>query len=191
MKVKLMEFLITQDHFGITPCFLYKGKPQFHSIFCEIFSLIMNILCVVVFFTQISELLKKTNPTVNFVSLQQSKGPNGTLNTENLMISFGILNQQFEFFSDPTYLTFEALYEYNTIENGKFSTTQTKLNQINCTEVNYQTYEEYGYGNVFLSNSLQNYYCYENSINDKKVIIGGIFGSEFYGCIHAILKKCQ
>ena len=56
---KISEILIIQDHFGITPFFTYKRRPKFHNLFCEIVSLIMNILCVFFFCIEISELLKK------------------------------------------------------------------------------------------------------------------------------------
>ena len=80
------------------------------------------------------------------------------------MISFGILDQQYQIFNAPIYLTFEPEYEHGSIIDNQFVTTVTKLNQINCTDVNYETYEKYGYGNIFFSNSLQDYYCYKNII---------------------------
>lgn len=191
MKKTLQEFLIAQDHFGITPSFMHKGRYQYHSLLCEILSLCMNLGCLAMFITLLVELTKKNKPAVNHVSLQQSKGPNGTLNSEDLIVSFGILDQNYQIFNDPTYLTFEATYEVDTIENGEFKNRKTKMNQINCTEINLNRYEKYGYQDIFLSNSLANYYCYDKTDIDDKIIIGGIFGSEFYGCIHAILKKCQ
>lgn len=191
MKKAFKEFLIAQDHFGITPSFMHKGRYQYHTLLCEIISLVMNLGCFAFFIALLVELFGKNKPTVNNVSLQQSKGPNGTLNSEDLIVSFGLLDQNYNFFNDPTYLTFEATYEVDTIENGEFINRKTKMNQINCTDINLQKYKKYGYAEAFYSNSLDNYYCYDKTDIDEKIIIGGIFGSEFYGCIHAILKKCQ
>ena len=191
MKKRFQELLIAQDHFGITPSFIHKGRYQYHTLLCEVISLVMNLGCFAFFITLLVELVRKNKPTVNHVSLQQSKGPNGTLNSEDLIVSFGLLDQNYRFFNDPTYLTFEATYEVDTIENGEFVYRNTKMNQINCTEINLNRYEKYGYQDIFLSNNLNDYYCYDKTDIDDKIIIGGIFGSEFYGCIHAILKKCQ
>ena len=81
MKKRFQELLIAQDHFGITPSFIHKGRYQYHTLLCEVISLVMNLGCFAFFITLLVELVRKNKPTVNHVSLQQSKGPNGTLNS--------------------------------------------------------------------------------------------------------------
>ena len=191
MKKVLSEFLIAQDHFGITPAFLHKGRNQYNTFLCKIFSLLMNLGCISIFITKLIELTKKSNPTVNHVSLWKSMGPNNTLNSNTFVASFGILDQNNILFHDPSYLTLEAYYEIGSIENGNYIVTKNKLNPINCTEINYNVYKKYGFEEEFHSNILSNFYCFNSTEYNDEIVIGGIYGHDFYGCIHAILQKCQ
>ena len=136
MKNVLTGFLTSQDHFGIAPNYMIKGKRKFHTLICQIISLLMNLGCIAMFITLTIELIKRNNPTVNNVTLQLDKGPNATLNSKDLIIAIGILDSSYQVFNDPTVFTFEANYEvttiYNdemTISNGTRSLTYKKENK--------------------------------------------------------------
>ena len=128
---------------------------------------------------------------MNNVSIHQPLGPNATLNTKDMIISFGILNSHYEVFNDPTVFTFNANYEVTLTVGEEFEQRVTPLDIINCTEINYKEYSKYGYGEIFTSNDLGNYYCFNRTKVDKEIVIGGNFGSEFYGLVSAYITKCE
>ena len=191
MKNVLTGFLTSQDHFGIAPNYMIKGKRKFHTLICQIISLLMNLGCIAMFITLTIELIKRNNPTVNNVTLQLDKGPNATLNSKDLIIAIGILDSSYQVFNDPTVFTFEANYEVTTIYNDEFNNRVTPLHQINCTEINGKAYKENGFENIFISNDLANYHCFNGTDIDDEIVLGGNFGSEFYGMISAYIKKCE
>ena len=191
MKSIFSGFLTAQDHFGISPNYLINGKRKFHTLICEIISLIMNCGCIAMLITLVIELASRNKPTVNNVSIQLDKGPNATLNSKNLIIAFGVLDSSYQIFNDPTVFTLEANYEVTTIYNDEFTNRVSPLKRINCTEINGKEYTEYGYENIFISNNLANYYCYNETDIDKEIVVGGNFGSEFYGVISVTIRKCS
>lgn len=64
------------------------------------------------------------------------------------------------------------------------------LKLVDCTEMNYKEYQKYGYEEVFKSNYLGDYYCLTQENPNDNIVIGGNFGTEFYGYISATIKKC-
>ena len=190
MKLLLNDILAAQDHFGVPPAYLYKTKRLFHTLFCQIISILMNIGCCGMLITLIIELISRNKPSVNHVAVTQNIGSNATVNTEDLIISFGILDTTYSIFSDPSYIQFEALYEVASTSNGSLSARATPINLVNCSDTNLPLYTKYGLKSVFESNNLMNYYCFNNTELDNELVIGGLFGSEFYGVIHAKVKKC-
>ena len=190
MKRAFRDFLSLQDHFGVTPNHLHKSKRQFHFLFSEIISLLINIGCITLFTMQLFDLINRTKPNINFVSLQQSNGPNITL-SEDLIIAFGVLDQQYNKLIDPKLFDIHANYEVTTIHNGIFSNVITKLEQTECNLTNLPEYRRHGYEHEFFSNSLDRYYCFKQTVNKDKITLGGNFGSSFYGVMSFRVSRCN
>ena len=51
-------------------------------------------------------------------------------------------------------------------------------------------YSIYGFDEVFQSNNLYNYNCYNETVDGNKVVIGGNFGGDFYGVLSINIYKC-
>lgn len=190
MKRTLKDFLFLQDHFGVTPNHLHKSKRQFHYLLSEIISLLINFGCIGLFILQLIELINREKPAINFVSLRLAKGPNITI-SDNLIIAFGVLDQQYQIMKGDGLFEVHANYEVTTIRDGIFSNVVTQLERINCTLTNLPEYARHNLEHEFYSNSLDNYYCFKQTITGDKIVLGGNFGSEFYGIMSFRVSRCK
>ena len=76
MKHAFRDFLSLQDHFGVTPNHLHKSKRQYHFLFSEIISLLINIGCITLFTMQLFDLINRTKPNIHTQNKHNHQQPN-------------------------------------------------------------------------------------------------------------------
>ena len=89
------SFLQTQDYFGIIPSMTIKNHQKYQNIIGTLLSLIINICCIVLTIAFLVKLFTHNNPSVNTVTISQSISPNITMSTDDLIISFGLMDRNF------------------------------------------------------------------------------------------------
>lgn len=192
MKKKINAILDNQDHFGITPNYYIKGKSQLHLLSSQIMSILLNGASIAMFVVLLIELISKDKPNVNNVTLHNGIAPNVTLNKEeDLIIAVGLLTPQYELFDPTGYVELQAKYEISTNFGGEFSNRIENLPRINCTDYNLKLYQKYGFEDEFYSNSLDEYSCYNLSELGNIPVLGGSFGSDYYGVLTFDVAYCN
>ena len=104
--IKALKF---QDIFNSTFYYFFNKKRKQHTALTIIISLGINILSISLFLTEISDLIKHKNPTVNYAKLRNSISPNLTLNTKELLFSIGVRDKNYNFINDPSLVTIKPL----------------------------------------------------------------------------------
>lgn len=187
----IITFLRMQDYFGVSPTFTLHGKMKFQNIGGGFISLIINVLCLAFTFNYCYEIFSHNNPYLQSVIMSSSKEPNLTISSDNLIISFGILGRNYEIIDDASLFTVDTNYLIITAENNSLNYQKYPLKRINCTTINLKKYKEANFEAEFYSNNLQNYYCYNETEENNPIILGGLYGSDFYGTITVSILKCD
>ena len=185
------SFLQMQDYFGVSPTFTLHGKMKFQNIGGGFISLVINVLCIALTFNYCFEIFSHNNPYLQSVNVSSSKQPNLTLSSDNLIISFGIMGRNYEIIDDASLFTVDTNYLIITSQNNSLLYQKFPLKRINCTNINLKKYKEANFETEFYSNNLQDYYCYNETEENNPIILGGLYGSEFYGTITVSILKCN
>lgn len=180
-----------QDYFGIVPSMTIKNQQKYQNIIGSLLSLAINISCIVLIITFLVELFSHNNPSLNTVTTSKSISPNITLSTDDLIISFGIMDRNFNVIDDPSIFSIDSQYQVIRSFNNNIEFNSFSMKRINCSEINLKKYQEAGYENEFYLNNLQNYYCYNTTENNNPITIGGKFGTEFYGVVSLSISPCN
>ena len=181
--IKALKF---QDIFNSTFYYFFNKKRKQHTALTIIISLGINILSISLFLTEISDLIKHKNPTVNYAKLRNTISPNLTLNTKELLFSIGVRDKNYNFINDPSLVTIKATYEIVKSINGKINQSIYTLEYMNCTNTR-KIYEKEKIEKYFDSNNIQKYSCYNFT---SPIIIGGKYSSSFYGNLAFYIIKC-
>ena len=188
---KFKSFLKLQDYFGMVPQLNHHGKMKYQNLMGAWISLIINFSCIIFIINYLVELFSHNNPSLNTVTISSAVSPNITLSTDDLIIAFGIMNRAYKVIDDPSIFTIVPIYQIIQSVNNTMKYSRFPMKRINCTEINMKKYIEHGYEKEFLSNDLQNYFCYNVTEDEQPIIIGGNYGSEFYGVITLSIMKCD
>ena len=173
-----MKFLESQDHFSYYFNFEFLGKKKFHTLIGIVFSLIINLGCIVMFIIYLVELFSHSSPNVNYTKIRKTVSINLTLNTKDLLYAIGFRNAHYQIIKDPTIVSLVPVYEYMyRNNNGSLIQEQIILDIINCT-VLYPKFEEIGLGNQFITNGIKAYFCFNGTYKVKSIILGGKYGSK-------------
>lgn len=186
-----MKFLESQDHFSYYFNFEFLRKKKFHTLIGIVFSVIINLGCLVMFIIYLVELFSHSNPNVNYTKIRKTISTNLTLNTKDLLYSIGFRNKHYQIMKDPTIVSLVPVYEYMyRNNNGSLIQEQIILDIINCT-VLYPKFEEIGLGNQFITNGIKDYFCFNGTYKGKSIILGGKYSSNFYGNLAIYIRKCK
>lgn len=185
-----MKFLERQDHFSYNFNFEFLGKKKFHTLIGIILSLIMNIGCLVMCIIYLVELCSHSNPNVNYTKIKKTQTTNLTLNTKELLYSIGLRNKNYQIIKDPTIVSVVPIYEYMYKNNdGSLVQEEILLDIINCT-VLHSKFLEIGLGDQFITNGIKDFFCFNGTYKGKPIILGGNYGSNFYGNLAIYIRKC-
>ncbi len=187
LKEKIYQFLEIQDSSKSQFQFLFQGKRDIHFLFGMILSLLLNIASICLSVTLILELMYHSKPTVNYAKFLSSVTKNMTLNTKELLFTIAFRDNNYNLINDPSIGQIIATYEKTTTINGNINIEIINLDFMNCSKV-YPLFDKLGVSDRFNSTGLINYNCYNYS---EPIIIGGKYGSEFYGNLAFYIKKCQ
>ena len=186
----MKKLLKQQDHFAFTFQLYFIGKKRNHTIIGIILSSIINIFCIVMFLLYLIELLNHSKPKVNYSKISKKLNTNITLNTKELLYTIGFRDKNYQVLADPTIASLLPVYErMHTDEHGIFKQEQIELDIINCT-ILLPLFKELDVVEQFYSNGVQNYYCFNGTSLGEDIILGGKYGSEFYGNLAIFVKKC-
>ena len=188
MKV-IYDILKYQDYFYITFFHEFKGEKKQHSPISVILSLIVNIVCVIVFSINAFNLFKRKEPSISYSKIDLFKGINITLNTENLLFSIFLRDKNHLPLNNPSIIsinpTYEILYRNN---NGILINTIHQLDIVNCSNF-FNKFQKNKIEKQYNENDIKLHYCFNNSKND--IIIGGRYSDDFYGSLSIYISKCQ
>ena len=175
------------DGFDVPFTFLFNGSKKFYTSFGISFSLIIIIICCIYGIILFHELISHNNPSLNYEKVTSSSKYNMTFN-DDIIFTIAFRDKNYKIINDPSIGYIEGTYERMVSVNGTLKQTITKLTFFNCTNL-YDKFVKREQGNRFKSLGLYNYTCFKNTNNDP-IILGGIYGTNFYGNIAIYLKKC-
>ena len=185
----IYDILKYQDYFYITFLHEFKGEKKQHSFISVILSLIVNIVCIIIFGINTINLFKRKEPSISYSKVDLFKGKNITLNTENLLFSIFLRDKNHLPLNNPSIIsinpTYEILYRNN---DGILINTIHQLDMINCSNF-YNKYQKLEIENHYNENDIKLHYCFNYSKND--LIIGGRYSDDFYGSLSIYISKCQ
>lgn len=187
MFFKLLE---NQDHFSFKFQFVFLGKKRSHTTIGIIFSLLLNFGCLTMGILYIVELFKHSKPNVNYSKIRKSLTTNMTLNTPELLYSVGFRDKNYQIITDPAIGKIVPIYErMRSNGEGLLTQEQIELDIINCTNL-FGEFKKVGLEEQFNSNGVKDYFCFNGTTLGEEVILGGKYGSEFYGNLRIEFKKC-
>ena len=185
--MKIENLLKMQDKFYSHYYLKFEGDYKIHTSLSLIFSLFLNIAIVFVFFLFFIKLIQHNEFTIfsqkEIVSIQ----PNITFNSNEFIYLISFRNKYYETIIDDKIYKLTAYYEKMISKNGILEQTQTQLNSINCTYY-YDIFIEKNLQNRFDTLGLKDYHCFTSN---ESIIIGGHYGSNFYGNLVIYLEKCK
>ena len=186
----MKKLLKQQDHFSYTFQLYFLGKKSNHTIIGIVLSSIINIFCIVMTLLYLIELLNHSKPKVNYSKISKKLNTNITLNTKELLYTIGFRDKNYQVLADPTIASLLPVYErMHTDEHGIFKQEQIELDIINCT-ILLPLFKELDVVDQFYSNGVQNYYCFNGTSLGEDIVLGGKYGSKFYGNLAIFVKKC-
>ena len=187
MKERIQYFLEIQDSLKIPFQFLFKGKRNIHFPLGMYLSLFINILSLCLGITLMMELIYHTGPSVNYAQFHSSMTTNMTLNTKELLFTIAIRDNNYNLINDPSIASIIATYERVVSINGNLNIEVINLDFMNCSKI-YDIFKEFEIDDRFNSIGLINYNCYNAS---EPIIMGGKYGTEFYGNLAFYVSKCK
>ena len=187
MKEKLIYLLEAQDTSKSQFQFLFHGKRNIHFPFGMFLSLLINFASFCLSITLLFELIDHSKPSVNYAKFHSSMTTNMTLNTKELLFTIAFRDNNYNIIKDPSIASIIATYERTVSINGDIKIDIIDLDFMNCSNI-YPLFKEFGVDDRFNSTGLINYNCYNYS---EPIIIGGKYGTEFYGNLAFYIAKCR
>ena len=185
--MKIENLLKMQDKFYSHYYLKFEGDYKIHTSLSLIFSLFLNIAIVFVFFLFFMELIQHHEFTIFSQKEIVSVQPNITFNSNEFVYLISFRNKYYETIIDDQIYKLTAYYEKMISKNGILEQTQTQLNFINCSYY-YDIFIEKNIQNHFDTLGLKDYHCFTSN---ESIILGGHYGSNFYGNLVIYLEKCQ
>ena len=185
--MKIQNLLKIQDRFYSHYFLKFEGDYKIHTSLSLIFSLFLNIAIVLVFFLFFIKLIQHYEFTIFSQKEIVSVQPNITFNSNEFIYLISFRNKYYETIIDDKIYKLTAYYEKMISNNGILEQTQTQLNFINCTYY-YDIFIEKNLQNRFDTLGLKDYHCFTSN---ESIILGGHYGSNFYGNLVIYLEKCQ
>ena len=183
---KIIKTLKFQDVIDTNFHYFFNKKRNQHSIVTVTLSLGINIFIAILFLLGLNDLINHNNPDVNFAKMKNGITPNMTYNTKELLFSIGIRDKNHIFINDPSIASIKAFYHIK-INHDKFISLQYEMTFFNCSNTHY-IYKNLDIENYYISNSIEQYLCFNYS---SPVIVGGRYGTTFYGNLVFYIIKCQ
>ena len=115
------------------------------------------------------------------------QSPNITFNTDDLIFTIAFRDKDFNVINDPSILYIDGYYEVTATINGNYETYLNQLDFMNCSNIS-NFFNKRNLGDIFISTGLIEYTCFSWKGGD--IVLGGHFGTEFYGNINIDIKKC-
>ena len=187
MKEKLITFLEIQDSSKSPFQFLFKGKRNIYFPFGMFLSLLINISTICLSTILLFELIYHSKPVVSFAKFQSQLTKNMTLNTKELIFTITFRDKYHNLINDPSIAYIEANYVKTIANNGIINSYNLKLTSMNCSNI-YPIFKNFGLDDKFNSTGILYYNCYNFS---EPIIIGGKYGTDFYGNIEFSIRKCR
>ncbi len=187
MKEKLITFLEIQDSSKSPFQFLFKGKRNIYFPFGMFLSLLINISTICLSTILLFELIYHSKPVVSFAKFQSQLTKNMTLNTKELIFTITFRDKYHNLINDPSIAYIEANYVKTIANNGIIKSYNLKLTSMNCSNI-YPIFKNFGLDDKFNSTGILYYNCYNFS---EPIIIGGKYGTDFYGNIEFSIRKCR
>ena len=187
MKEKLITFLEIQDSSKSPFQFLFKGKRNIYFPFGMFLSLLINISTICLSTILLFELIYHSKPVVSFAKFQSQLTKNMTLNTKELIFTITFRDKYHNLINDPSIAYIEANYVKTIANNGIINSYNFKLTSMNCSNI-YPIFKNFGLDDKFNSTGILYYNCYNFS---EPIIIGGKYGTDFYGNIEFSIRKCR
>lgn len=178
-----------QDNFYSQFQIYFKGKRKHHSIYSMSLSFIANMVCFAMGLALLSELICHSKPTINTSKVESSYSENLTFNTKDLLYTIGFKDKNYNDITDPAIASIVPYYEKTLLVGDKLVVFHIKLAHVNCTSI-YPLFESLGLAFNFNSTGLINNNCFDGSFINEEVILGGKYGTAFYGNLLFYLKKC-
>ena len=186
----IKQFFENQDHFSFSFSINFLGKKESHTLIGMLCSFLLNIGCAAMFIIYILELFDHSKPNVNYSKIHKQKTTNMTLNTRDLLYTIGFRDKYYQILQDPTIASLHPIYErFFSYDNGSFIYDPIELDVVNCTEF-LPLFIQLGLEVEYYTNGVMNYFCFNSSQLNEPVILGGKYGSEFYGNLKITAQKC-
>ena len=182
-----MNFVYYLDNYDENFEFLFNGSKKLYTPLGIILSLINIILCIIYSSFLLDHLINHKNPSLIYEKITTSNRLNMTFN-KDLIYTINFRDSEYNIINDKSIGYIEGIYERAFVINGTFQNSKTKLNFMNCSNL-YDNFKKYNQEKLFNSLSLSEYICFENF--NEPVILGGVYGSDFYGNIAIYIKKCK
>ena len=187
MKEKLIKLLEIQDSSKSPFQFLFKGKRNIYFPFGMFLSLLINISTICLSTILLLELIYHIKPNVSFAKFQSQITKNMTLNTKELIFTIAFRDKYHNLIVDPSIAFIQANYLKTISTNGIINSYVFNLTSMNCSNI-YPIFKNYGLDDRFNSTGILYYNCYNYT---EPIIIGGKYGTDFYGNIEFHIKKCR
>ena len=182
-----MNFVYYLDNYDEKFEFLFNGSKKLYTPLGIILSLINIILCIIYSSFLLNQLINHKNPSIIYEKITTSNRLNMTFN-KDLIYTINFRDSEYNIINDKSIGYIEGIYERTFVMNGTFQNSKTKLNFMNCSNL-YDNFKKINQEKLFNSLSLSQYICFENF--NEPIILGGVYGSEFYGNIAIYIKKCK
>ncbi len=183
----MKKFFHFINRFDVPFIFLFNGSKKFYTSFGFTFSLIIIIICFIYGTILFYELISHNNPSLNYEKITTSSKYNMTFN-EDILFTIAFRDKNYKIINDPSIGYIEGTYEKMVSINGTLKQTITKLIFFNCSNL-YDKFVKLEQGKKFKSLDLYKYTCFKNE-NNEPIILGGIYGTDFYGNLAIYIKKC-
>jgi hypothetical protein len=184
------NILEAQDYFGQNLQFKFNGKDKFKTPFGILISVIINLLCLSLLINLSFELLGRSNPYVNAVNLRENLSPNMTLNTEDFFFGIRIADKYFSVIRDPSIVQFNPQYSLTIANETGIYSANIPIQTTNCSEYFYM-FEKYNMTADYYANDFPYAYCLNRTNFGTDMVLGGKFGSPFYGNLDLTFNKCK
>ena len=150
-------------------------------------SLLINISTICLSTILLLELIYHSKPNVSFAKFQSQLTKNMTLNTKELIFTITFRDKNHNLINDPSIAFIKANYLKTIAKNGIINSYVFNLTSMNCSNI-YPIFKNFGLDDRFNSTGILYYNCYNFS---EPIIIGGKYGTNFYGDIEFHIKKCR
>lgn len=168
-----------------------NGKKSLHTVPGIFLSIVVILFSIVMSYSLFFEFFNKNKPSVNWNKIKVKIPDTFEFNSFHFITTIGIRDYDYNIIKDDTIATIEVKYEYHTIdEKGNIIKQEIPLNQTNCSDFQ-DNFLSMGTYDIYKDSIIEQYNCYSPLYYDnKQVILGGLYGTEFYGDVAFHVKPC-